>query len=113
MSKQQVQLNKSTFKGTKGNWSYRIGGKNKHGVTEIEIDSDYGVSCLATVYAPDCFKEDKEIYTSNARIIAAAPDLLAFAIDFIEKVESGRAKSTDSYNKAKIAVAKALNFTNG
>lgn len=49
-----------------------------------------------------------EEWEYNKRLIAAAPDLLAFAIDFVEKVESGRARSTDSYNKAKLAINKAL-----
>lgn len=52
--------------------------------------------------------ENKEMSLANAKLISAAPDLLAFAIDFVEKVESGRAKSTDSYNKAQAAIAKAL-----
>jgi len=34
--------------------------------------------------------------------------LLDFAIDFVNKVESGRAKSVDSYAKAKAAITAAL-----
>lgn len=40
-------------------------------------------------------------------LIRALPDLLEFTLDFINKVETGRAKSVDSYNKAKLAVEKA------
>lgn len=46
----------------------------------------------------------------NGYLISAAPDLLQAAIDFIEKVDDDRARSTDSYNKFKLAVNKALNI---
>jgi len=47
--------------------------------------------------------------TIDAKLISAAPDLLEAALDFVNKVETGRAKSTDSYNKFKVAIAKATN----
>ncbi len=37
----------------------------------------------------------------------AAPELLEVAKDFVDKVESGRARSKDSYAKFKAAIAKA------
>ncbi len=43
----------------------------------------------------------------NARLIAAAPELWEAAIDFVNKVETGRARSKDSYAKFKAAIAKA------
>ena len=52
----------------------------------------------------------KAIDHPDANLISAAPDLLQAAIDFIEKVDDGRARSTDSYNKFKLAVHKALNI---
>jgi len=52
----------------------------------------------------------KTIDHPDANLISAAPDLLQAAIDFIEKVDDGRARSTDSYNKFKLAVHKALNI---
>lgn len=57
---------------------------------------------------PETAKNLKQEAINDAKLIAAAPKLLAFAIDFVNKVESGRAKSTDSYNKAKDAISEAL-----
>ena len=44
---------------------------------------------------------------ANSALIVAAPDLLEAAIDFVNKVETGRARSRDSYAKFKTAIAKA------
>lgn len=49
---------------------------------------------------------DKEIH-ANARLIAAAPDLLAACIDFVRKVDAGEARRTRSYQQMKAAIAKA------
>ena len=43
----------------------------------------------------------------DAKLIAAAPDLLDAAIEFCRKVESGEAKSSKSYAAFKSAIAKA------
>ena len=43
----------------------------------------------------------------NARLIAAAPDLLEAAIEFVRKVECGEGRSTKSYAQFKAAIAKA------
>ncbi len=40
-------------------------------------------------------------------LIAAFPDLLEAAKDFVDKVETGRARSKDSYAKFKAAIKKA------
>ena len=48
-----------------------------------------------------------DMLEANARLIAAAPDLLAAALDFVAKVERGEAKSTRSYAAFKAAIAKA------
>lgn len=42
-----------------------------------------------------------------AQAITATPDLIDAALDFVNKVDTGRAKSTDSYNKFKAALKKA------
>lgn len=76
-----------------GNVSNRINAFDENGNKLFVIENGYSEDALA----------DRQILG----IISAAPDLLAFAIDFVEKVESGRTKSTDSYNKAKAAIAKA------
>lgn len=44
---------------------------------------------------------------ANARLIAAAPDLLDACKEFVRKVESGEARSTRSYQQMKAAIAKA------
>jgi hypothetical protein len=44
---------------------------------------------------------------ANARLIAAAPALLAACEDFCRKVEVGEARSTRSYMQMKAAIAKA------
>ena len=45
---------------------------------------------------------------SNARLIAAAPDLLAACVEFVRKVEDGDARSTRSYAQMKAAIAKVV-----
>lgn len=44
---------------------------------------------------------------ANARLIAAAPELLAACIEFVRKVDAGEAKSTRSYEQMKAAIAKS------
>ena len=44
---------------------------------------------------------------ANAKLIAAAPDLLAACEEFVAKVERGEAKSVRSYQQMKLAIAKA------
>ncbi len=51
--------------------------------------------------------EWREEIEANAALIAAAPELLEAAIDFVNKVETGRARSKDSYAKFKAAIKKA------
>jgi hypothetical protein len=44
---------------------------------------------------------------ANARLIAAAPDLLAACEEFVLKCETGKARSVHSYAQMKAAIAKA------
>lgn len=44
---------------------------------------------------------------ANAKLIAAAPDLLAACVEFVRKCECGEAWSTRSYNQMKEAIKKA------
>lgn len=48
-----------------------------------------------------------ETDAANARLIAAAPDLLAACEEFVRKVDCGEAFSTRSYQQMKAAIAKA------
>ena len=43
---------------------------------------------------------------ADARLIAAAPDLLAACEEFVRKVEAGEARSKRSYAQMKAAIAK-------
>jgi len=97
-------MNKLEFKGTDGKWTLttnplEIGNFKSSVWSTNKFGEEIGSELIADV-------EKNE----NAHLIAAAPDLLKAAIDFLEKVESGRARSTDSYNKFKSAVYKALNL---
>ncbi len=44
---------------------------------------------------------------ANARLIAAAPELMAACQEFVRKVDAGEAKSTRSYEQMKAALQKA------
>jgi hypothetical protein len=71
---------------------------------ELIVDNSEDPVCTVSM-----FPYNKDVTRANAKLIAAAPELLQAALDFIGKVESGRARSTDSYNKFKAAVQKATN----
>ncbi len=45
---------------------------------------------------------------ANARLIAAAPDLLAACIEFVRKCECGEARSKRSYAQMKDAISRTL-----
>lgn len=63
-------------------------------------------ACLYADYPSKHNPADAEL-EANARLIAAAPDLLDAAIEFCRKAESGEAKSSKSYAAFKSAIAKA------
>jgi hypothetical protein len=44
---------------------------------------------------------------ANARLLAAAPELLAACEEFVRKVDCGEARSKRSYTQMKAAIAKA------
>jgi len=87
------------FKGTKGEWH----AVSRSGFLKI-LNSPYaeGRNVL------DFIEVGITAAQANATLICASQDLLQAAIDFVDKVESGKAKSTDSYNKFKAAINKAL-----
>lgn len=65
------------------------------------------------VLAPDrrwvsLVMEDDGICEADARLIAAAPELLAACQEFVRKVDAGEARSNVSYGQMKAAIAKAL-----
>lgn len=90
------------FTGTKGQWL--IDDEEENGVF---IKTESGDGAICRVYTNNRVIKGLE-GNENAKLIAASPDLLQAAIDFVNKVDKGRARSTDSYNKFKAAIRKAL-----
>lgn len=98
-------MSKLEFKGTPGPWD----------ASTIEFDlADNCQGAIHRTYLEG--SEHKSTFVADvatvedSNLIAAAPALLAAAIDFVEKVDSGRAYSKDSYMKFKLAVHAALNI---
>lgn len=91
------------FKGTNSDW--KEAGNNDNG---IFISGEDSQSAIAHVYYNNNTVKIGE-GRANARLIANAKRLMEFAQDFVNKVESGRAKSVDSYQKAK-DVLNAINY---
>ena len=54
-----------------------------------------------------CYGYDEGEAVANARLFAAATDLLEAAKELVRKVEAGKARSTRSYAAFKTAIAKA------
>lgn len=87
------------FKGTKGRWkanneeSYYNGYKDTFKV-------NYGVD-------GECVCEVVHGF-DNAKLIAAAPELLEACIEFVRKCDDGEAKSVRSYKQMSEAIKKAL-----
>jgi hypothetical protein len=104
------------FKGTQGEWSVPHFADSSQKCDCRWVLSEQYCGSIATVD----WSKDRSIDNgdnppldeaiANAHLIAAAPELLKAALDFVEKVDDGRARSTDSYNKFKQAINKALNI---
>lgn len=90
------------FKGTQSDWIEA--GHNDNG---IFISGGNSQDAIALVYYNNNTVKIGE-GKANARLIANAKQLMEFAQDFVDKVESGRAKSVDSYQKAKDVLNKIL-----
>jgi hypothetical protein len=78
-----------------------------HGGDEVYSDGDCINGGNIVCDAPVEFEDSYAYWGANAKLICAAPELLEACIDFVNKVESGAAKSTDSYAKMKAAISKA------
>lgn len=70
----------------------------------VQIRTGYGYTNRMVA---DCVRVD------DARLIIAAPDLLAACEEFVRKCENGEARSTRSYAQMKAAIAKAKGGTGG
>ena len=90
---------------TPGPWCVDEGngpGYNVYVVKDQANDAD--PYCDMTI---ECHGEGHETNKANARLIAAAPELLEACKEFVRKVECGEARSTRSYKQMKEAIAKA------
>ena len=94
------------FKGTKGDWSFEEDFDKHYDQPTIKVNSSYGIEGICTVWSGSDKIQDETI--CDAKLIAAAPDLLAACIEFIKRVEKGEVRSTKSYNRFKEVVEKAL-----
>lgn len=88
-----------TQKHTLGPWVI-LDEPNRHGSYLIYDKNEYGIGEAWNI------SEDIQNY-ANARLMAAAPDLLEACIQFVRKVECGKARSKKSYEQMKKAIAKA------
>lgn len=98
------------FKGTKGEWTPVYSSGCCIGVG-VEIAEGYHEMVSNTIL-PETDQEyelTKHIIIADAKLQAAAPDLLDACLEFIRKVDAGEAKSTRSYQQMKAAISKALN----
>tara|TARA_R110002020_G_scaffold408587_1_gene618417 strand:+ start:1007 stop:1306 length:300 start_codon:yes stop_codon:yes gene_type:complete len=96
------------FKGTKGEW------KQAH--RPIDEDDNYrtevysGETEICGMYWAG-EKVGNTTYSrrrENAKLIAAAPELLQACINFVNKCDNGMARSKNSYAEMKAAIEKAL-----
>jgi hypothetical protein len=68
----------------------------------VKNTKSIGGKIIATAWG-----DTKEEAEANAKLIAAAPELLEACIEFCRKVECGEARSTRSYNQMQAAIKKA------
>ena len=91
-----------TVKHTPGPWAIFVPKSLSNDDMVYGIDTNNGIKSESVVlFDGGILKKE------DARLIAAAPDLLDAAIEFCRKVESGEAKSSKSYAAFKSAIAKA------
>ena len=65
-----------------------------------------GIALCGDIHWPNSNETQFE-WEANARLIAAAPDLLEACKEFVRKCEAGEARSTRSYNEMRAAITKA------
>jgi hypothetical protein len=80
----------------------------KHTPRPWHVDGDGGISCEIGLNKDwpiaDCSGPDR---SANAVLIAASPDLLAFAAEFVEAWDLGMAGDSSLLKSARAAIAKA------
>lgn len=100
-----METTKKEFKGTKGEWF--VSGEKWPVIESKNTDPSIIVTYPTIATINSTFREFDE-YTANAKLIAAAPELLAACQEFVRKVEAGEAKSKKSYEQMKSAISSAL-----
>lgn len=96
------------FRGTPGPWVRELAGR---GIGPVSKDDDQSYGMVIPVAYVD-FGESDEVQNANARLIAAAPELLT-ALQLAEKaMAEGRNVTYPEWygvmNKARVAISKAL-----
>lgn len=71
-------------------------------------EAAFGVGCFAQTIV----SERKDVQLANARLIAAAPELLAFVEEYMEAFENGMAGDSYLHRIARAAIAKAQGESN-
>lgn len=95
------------FNGTPGEWKIRVMSDGYPFIWAPRVKETAGYD-IEVFGDRDGNNYPDEMMKADFMLGAASKELLFAAIDFLEKVESGKSKSTDSYNKFKNAVGKAL-----
>lgn len=96
---------------TPGPWEASTGENDGRDFITIEHDG-FPLCEVRGTNDMSCIDEEQEPYiademVANAKLIAAAPDLLEACIEFVRKVEAGEARSIRSYAQMKAAIKKA------
>jgi hypothetical protein len=92
----------SEFKGTKGPWF-----EHREGSSTVYVEAKLRDGVIQEVAACGPTEAGSEAQSANARLIAAAPDLLEALIAVVRVAD----RATDEFDMARAAIAKALGET--
>lgn len=92
----------SEFKGTKGPWF-----EHREGSSTVYVEAKLRDGVIQEVAACGPTEAGSETQSANARLIAAAPDLLEALIAVVRVAD----RATDEFDMARAAIAKALGET--
>jgi hypothetical protein len=94
------------FKGTPGEWIIRTMPDGSPFIEAPKVLPTAGYNI--EVFGAEDANYPEAMRRADFMLGAAAKDLLQAALNFCEKVETGRAKSVESYQEFKAAIEKAL-----
>jgi hypothetical protein len=92
------------FKGTQGEWKFECTSEVESG---LDIFIHKGDQAVAWVYRSS-IRTSVEQGLSNAKLIAAAPELLKALQDAVEVIRAGYDENDKAFNQAETAINKAL-----